>query len=346
MIEINKDFDINMQSVFIFCAKDVGGHEHMCLKMIDEAYPNAKIYLPYQNKRLEKLVKSKGISYEFHHAVSEAFQAVQTFLNFFQIYRSIKILKKIKGKNIILVQGDIELGSQFLLSSKLLNIPVSSYIPYAHSFKKMNKKCSFFRDLLSKFFYKWCDNYITISDCFKDDLLTLNANASVDIYYNHVAVPDAVSYERGKGDPINLFLIGRVEFHHKGHDLLMNALLEVKSIPVDINMHFVGDGSDLPKLKTLCEEFSNPNITINFIFHGWLEKVWDVAYCADLVIIPSRFEGVPLVMLEAMKLGKNIIASNRDGMRDYLAPDSLFCFEGSDFSRSLANKLNVFLMDK
>lgn len=64
--------------------------------------------------------------------------------------------------------------------------------------------------------------------------------------------------------------------------------------------------------------------TLELYMHGWSQEPWDIAYNTDLLLIPSRFEGVPLVMLEALSLGIPILASNRDGMQEYLTADSLF----------------------
>ena len=46
---------------------------------------------------------------------------------------------------------------------------------------------------------------------------------------------------------------------------------------------------------------------IDVKFYGWMKEPWEEAYKADLILIPSRFEGVPLIMLEAINL--NIIYS-------------------------------------
>lgn len=60
----------------------------------------------------------------------------------------------------------------------------------------------------------------------------------------------------------------------------------------------------------------------------------------DLVVLPSRFEGVPLVLLEAAMLHKQIIASDIVGFNDFLYDECLF--EPSN-PVSLANKLKEFL---
>ena len=60
------------------------------------------------------------------------------------------------------------------------------------------------------------------------------------------------------------------------------------------------------------------------MFAPWADDLSAVYAAIDVLLIPSRFEGVPLVMLEAMHLRCPVIASAVDGMADTLPEHWLF----------------------
>lgn len=62
----------------------------------------------------------------------------------------------------------------------------------------------------------------------------------------------------------------------------------------------------------------------------------------DTVAIPSFYDGMPNVLLEAMALGLPIVASKAAGMADVLLNTSNFLFEPNDFE-SCAEALSLFL---
>nr|AIA95415.1 Glycos_transf_1 [uncultured Pectobacterium sp.] len=88
-----------------------------------------------------------------------------------------------------------------------------------------------------------------------------------------------------------------------------------------MQVDIIGTGPDLPWLK---EKVSVLGLEKIFNFHGWSDEPWEMCYNNDALIIPSRFEGVPLVMLEGLCIGIDIIATNADGMRDYIDKSMLF----------------------
>jgi glycosyltransferase involved in cell wall biosynthesis len=111
-----------------------------------------------------------------------------------------------------------------------------------------------------------------------------------------------------------LGVIGRIEFRQKAQDWLARALgedpfLEGKSLI------FVGDGPDSRQLAELVR--SSPWRSNIFIF-DWSDKMDEIYNAIDLLLIPSRVEGVPLVMLDALARRIPVVASDRDGMKSWL----------------------------
>jgi len=95
----------------------------------------------------------------------------------------------------------------------------------------------------------------------------------------------------------NIGFVGRLS-HEKAPDIFLSI---AKHRP-DIAFHLYGDG----EMRADLEE----NAPKNLIFHGFcsdMSKVWSEI---DLLIMPSRQEGLPLAALEAMSHGIPLIASN------------------------------------
>jgi glycosyltransferase involved in cell wall biosynthesis len=116
-------------------------------------------------------------------------------------------------------------------------------------------------------------------------------------------------------------LIGRVQFWQKRQDLAVKALaLARRQIP-KLKLLVVGDGPDLDALKELVHV---DGVEDAVVFAGWTDGLSAVYSAIDALVIPSRYEGVPLVMLQAMYYRRPVIASAVDGMLDILPQHWLF----------------------
>lgn len=106
--------------------------------------------------------------------------------------------------------------------------------------------------------------------------------------------------------PVNLLFIGRLD-HQKGFDLLLAAVARLPEGLARVTV--VGDvvrGGTRPDTAGLALDMK-----------GWLARE-DVAKAiveADAVIMPSRWEGLPLVALETMRAGRALIATNGGAFR-------------------------------
>jgi glycosyltransferase involved in cell wall biosynthesis len=81
-------------------------------------------------------------------------------------------------------------------------------------------------------------------------------------------------------------------------------------------------------------------------FAGWFEKegLWRIFRAADLFVLPSKREGMPNVLLEALGVGLQSIGSNISGIRDILHHEILM-FDPFD-EKTLAQKIIRFFSEK
>ena len=109
--------------------------------------------------------------------------------------------------------------------------------------------------------------------------------------------------------PPHLLFVGRLVYQ-KGLDLLLVAL--AKLINLKWEMTFVGDGSQLEELKQMAFSLG---IQDRICFAGWRSRDELIHYYqeANLFVFPSRHEGMPNALLEAMSSGLPAIATRIAG---------------------------------
>jgi len=103
--------------------------------------------------------------------------------------------------------------------------------------------------------------------------------------------------------------IGRLEAP-KGHENLLKAIPMVLKAYPKVCFLMVGDGRLKPELETLAERLS---VKENVFFVGYRTDVRNILAISDLCIIPSIREGFSITLLEAMSVGKPIVATDVGG---------------------------------
>lgn len=106
----------------------------------------------------------------------------------------------------------------------------------------------------------------------------------------------------------------------KGQWHLIRAFAKVLHLFPDAKLYIIGDGKLHNELKELAEQLQ---IERNIIMTGFLKTPNDILANCDVFVLPSVFEGLGNVILEAMALGLPIISTDCDaGPREILAPDT------------------------
>lgn len=100
--------------------------------------------------------------------------------------------------------------------------------------------------------------------------------------------------------------VGRLA-HQKGFDVLLRAFAQIADRFADWNLAIVGEGAERDALQALCDQLQL-NRRVRFV--GMVSDVESWMARAGLVVQPSRFEGFPNVLLEAMGMGAPVISSD------------------------------------
>ncbi|MEO1525960.1 MAG: glycosyltransferase [Planctomycetota bacterium] len=93
--------------------------------------------------------------------------------------------------------------------------------------------------------------------------------------------------------------VGRLE-HEKGFDRLIKAFANATTEHPDWSLAIYGEGSQQAALEKLITERS---LSGRVEFHGWVRPIWDSIARATMFCLPSRYEGFPSALLEAMAVG-------------------------------------------
>ena len=95
--------------------------------------------------------------------------------------------------------------------------------------------------------------------------------------------------------------------HQKGYDLLLPAFAQVAAAAPDWQLDIVGDGPLRTELEARAAAL---RIAERVHFHGHQRDPYPFLYASSIFVLPSRFEGMPNAMLEAMGCGLAICVSD------------------------------------
>ena len=142
-----------------------------------------------------------------------------------------------------------------------------------------------------------------------------------------------------KRDCITIATCGRIS-HEKGFNLAVEAADYLKKQGVKFYWLFIGDGADRDKIeKDLKEKKLEQYIEIT----GYKENPYPHMAVADVYVQPSYEEAQPLVLLEAMVLGKPIVSTKTVGGNTILKGGEkgvLTDFSGQDIAKGILSLIN------
>jgi glycosyltransferase involved in cell wall biosynthesis len=140
-----------------------------------------------------------------------------------------------------------------------------------------------------------------------------------------------------KNQNIRLGIVGRLEWRQKGLGHLIEIATALRLKRSDVTWVIIGNGPDRGRLEA---ELAIRGLTANFEFRGWMENREDIYSSFDLLLVPSFFEGVPMIMLEALAKAIPVLARLTPGTQvfeEYLPPLCLY----RDTASAVSKLMNV-----
>lgn len=151
------------------------------------------------------------------------------------------------------------------------------------------------------------------------DFESVVVNNGIDLQkFNPVRSFKDVRGELGIPQDVTLVLFVARFIHQKQPLKLISAFAKaVQQLP-SLRLLMVGDGDQKPEALEMVKQLG---IESQVIFAPFRQDVPDVLAAADIFVLPSLWEGLPIGLLEAMAMGKAIIGTKVDGTSEVIKHD-------------------------
>ena len=206
---------------------------------------------------------------------------------------------------------------------------MAGYTPMAYSSRRMGFRGGRLRDWIAGHVIRRVDTWITISRE-QRELLVAKWRVARPV----LVVPNRLALLERETRPahtpsagaLRVLYVGRFDVHQKGLDWLC-ARLRVRREEWLGRMHFTfkGQGPFGAELAQLRDEIGGGHVAVS----PWGEVARAMA-AADVLLLPSRYEGLPLVALEAAHYGLPVVASRQAGVSDLVPASCVFDFGDDD----------------
>ena len=171
---------------------------------------------------------------------------------------------------------------------------------------------------LARWVYPWADGIIAVSKSVADDLAQAARipRDRIQVVYNPIVTSDL--FEKSEAvlehpwfkecEPPVVLAVGRLT-SQKGFNILIRAFARLRKTRV-VRLVILGEGEERPFLEELIKQLG---LEQDVSLPGFMQNPYPYMVHASLFVLPSRWEGLPTVLVEALCLGTPIIATDCPG---------------------------------
>ena len=177
--------------------------------------------------------------------------------------------------------------------------------------------------------------------------LNITRKQEYDVLYNGVSQSfSSFSTEQKKGLRINNEVLGKHVIAFAGNlipiknvSVLPDIFKSVRNQIADVIFWIIGDGNQRYILEKKCSEY---DLTVKFWGNLPHSKMPEIFNCIDVLVLPSKNEGLPLVLAEAILCGSNAVGSKVGGISEVIGEENSFNLD-SNFVANISNRICYFI---
>ncbi|MDD5716255.1 MAG: glycosyltransferase [Sulfuricurvum sp.] len=308
-----------MKQRLLFCddSHTFGGAQKALRKLVDyfvnDGYFDIYVAISFNNKELlNEFVAMENIKLIDGYQVTKM-PSITSYFDNKQYQIAYEVIKNVNPTFAIVNLAGIEFGINYSRVLKRCGIKYIAWLHNSTSFTDMLRESSFkikllasLRDFIAKsFLVNFHNNLVVVSLSSHDEMYRRGTNQE-NLFTIENPIPKInIPLTSKKNHYYKVGIFGRIQFCHKGQDQIIKVVTKYEKNLQNMKFHFYGDGPDMEILK-----LSSKNDLI--VAEGWTNSVTQEMQGCDLILMPSRFEGLSLVLLEALALKKQILSSDID----------------------------------
>jgi len=299
----------------------------------------------YRGKRRVRptLISTQWLRY-FSLPSSVGLSTAGAFL-FARIVGRVRELMRSQPVELIHAHGPLPSGHAAMLLNQEFGIPyaVSVHGLDAFSAEQVHGGPARWCRRISQCVYHSSRRVICVSELVREQVLNgTGRNCRTSVVYNGVdpelfstgaqSVPNPVILSVGNLIPI------------KGHDLLIRAVKFLAGEFSTLSLEIIGEGPEHTRLESIARKLEVRD-RVHFLGHCSRQEVAEAMRRCTVFALPSRYEGLGCVYLEAMSTGKPVIGCRGQGIAEVIQHGSNGFLVGPDNEKELTLALAMLLRD-
>jgi teichuronic acid biosynthesis glycosyltransferase TuaC len=266
---------------------------------------------------------------------------------FARIVGKVRRLHRLKPISLIHAHAPLPCGHAAMLLGAELGVPyvVSVHGLDAFSTEQVSGRAGEWCRRISRRLYRSSSRVICISEHVREQVLEgTGPNCRTSVVYNGV---DAKLFSPGREPPSGgptVLSVGNL-IPIKGHEVLVRAVAALAPDSPELTLDIIGRGPQQARLQALAQQLGIGN-RARFLGLQSRDQVVAAMRRCTMFALPSRYEGLGCVYLEAMSVGKPVIGCRGQGIAEIIQHGSNGFLVGPDNETELTLALALLLGDE